>query len=411
MNTISCELVPNIATHRDLIVKLKSSKTLNYYLINIDNFSNINNAYGYEVGNEVLCQVAKYLNISKPDTTFLYKFDSDKFVLLDERVLDNTKIVKDIEAILSFFSQTELIIDDDIELKISLSIGISTGQGLMNIANAEMAIKELRESRRNSYHIYDRKSAFVCAQERNIYWILKIKEAVANEDIVAYFQPIINNKTCRIEKYECLARLRDDDEIISPYLFMDAAKLTGNLSYVTKSLISQSFKKFSNTDFEFSINITGEDFSLGYLEFFLLKNVEKYNIDPSRVVLEMLEDISTLGSDFILKQLSSLRALGFKIAIDDFGAENSNLSRLLEIQPDYLKIDGAFIKNIVNDKKSQIIVDAIVLICKKSNIKMIAEFIHNEEVQAKVKALGIDYSQGFYFGAPKPDLVELSVGV
>ncbi|MEA1982594.1 MAG: EAL domain-containing protein, partial [Campylobacterota bacterium] len=222
---------------------------------------------------------------------------------------------------------------------------------------------------------------------------------------------IINNETKRVEKYECLARIKDDDEIISPYLFLDAARVTGNLSYVTKSLIAQSFKKFSGTDFEFSINIAGEDFLLDYLEFYLLKNAKKYNINPSRVVLEMLEDIATLGSGTILKQLQGLREKGFKIAIDDFGAESSNMSRLLEIHPDYLKIDGVFIKNIVDDIKSQIIVDAIVLMCKKSGIKIIAEYIHNRAVQEKVKELGIDYSQGYYFGAPQPELIELSVEV
>lgn len=411
MDGLCCELIPKVLSHDKLILKLKNSETLNYYLLNIDNFSNINNAYGYDIGNEVLHQFSRYLYVSKPDPIHLYRFGSDKFVLIDERKLSNEEVIKIVEAILSFFSHTELVVDDGLELKISLSIGISTAKGLCNISNAEMAIKELRESKRNHYNIYNKNSSFISAQEKNIYWVLKIKEAIDNEDIVAYFQPIINNTTKKIEKYECLARLRDDDEIISPYLFMDAARLTGNLSYVTKSLILQSFKKFSNTDYEFSINITGEDFLLGYLEFFLMKNVDKHNISPSRVVLEILEDITSLGSSSTLQQIDSLRKQGFKIAIDDFGAENSNLSRLLEIQPDYLKIDGIFIKNIIEDKKSQIIVDAIVLMCKNSNIKIIAEFIHNEAVQKRVKKLGIGYSQGFYFGEPKPDLIELTVAV
>ncbi len=169
----------------------------------------------------------------------------------------------------------------------------------------------------------------------------------------------------------------------------------------------QSFKTFSQTDYEFSINIAASDFLLDYLEFFLLKNAKKYNIDPSRVVLEMLEDITTLDSGSTMQQLKSLRAHGFKFAIDDFGAENSNLSRLLEIHPDYLKIDGQFIRNIVEDKKSQIIVDGILLICKNSNIKVIAEYVHNEAVQKKIKELGVDYSQGYYFGKPEAKLVDV----
>ena len=409
MNEDSCALVYNIGSNDTLVTKLKELNSINYILINIDNFSTINSTYGYEVGTKLLCQFAKYLNIVKSQDAILYRFCSDKFVIIDERVLDKKQLSSIADSILSFFSQTEIMIDGEIEFKLSLSIGISTGKGLINITQAELAIKELRISRKNTYMIFNPYSDFVHQEQEDIYWITKIKEAVADEDILAYFQPIINNETKKIEKYECLARLRDDDSIVSPFYFMNAAKATGSLPYVTKALISQSFKKFSGTEYEFSLNITGEDLHEDYLEALLLKNVNKYNINPSRVVLEMLEDITTLDDGTTLKQLDSLRENGFKIAIDDFGAENSNMSRLLEIHPDYLKIDGAFIKNIISDEKSQIIVDAIISICKRSGIKIIAEFVHNEEVQERVKSLGIEYSQGYYFSEPKPNLVVLDV--
>ena len=106
----------------------------------------------------------------------------------------------------------------------------------------------------------------------------------------------------------------------------------------------------------------------------------------------------------MLEQINSLRMNGFKIAIDDFGMENSNFSRLLELNPDYLKIDGAFIKNILEDKQSQIIVEAIVDICKKSDIKIIAEYVHNIKILQKIEDLKIDYSQGYYIGEPKLSL-------
>jgi len=405
MKDLFCDVTLRAGTHDGLITKLKESTPLNFFLLNIDNFSNINNAFGYDVGTAVLCEFMKYLEIAKPENSTLYSYYSDKFVLLDERVLDDGELIRIAEAILSFFSQLEFIVLD-IEIRLSLSIGISKGSGLTNISQAESAIDELRKAKRNHCLIFNEESEFVQKKKRNIYWILKIKEAVENEDILAYFQPIVNNKTGKIEKYECLARLKDADEIISPYYFLDAARVTGNLSYVTRSLISQSFKKFSGTDLEFSLNIAASDFLLDYLEFFLLKNAEKYNIDPSRVVLEMLEDITTLDSGTTMEQLNSLRKKGFKLAIDDFGAENSNLSRLLEIHPDYLKIDGAFIKNIVDDENSQIIVDGIISICKKSDIKIIAEYVHNEAVQKKMIELGIDYSQGYFLGKPEGQLVE-----
>jgi len=407
MSFESCDLVVKVADAKDLEKLLKEKDIVNYFLFNIDNFSNINQAYGYETGTKVLQQFVRYLNIAKPFCSKIFSFFSDKFVLVDERELSQEEIIRIVESILSFFSQSDLIITEDIEFRISLSIGVSTAKGLINISQAEIAIKELRESRRNHYMIFNPHSDFVQKEKENIHWIMKIKEAVAEENIIAYFQPIINNNTSKVEKYECLARLKDDETIVAPFFFLKAAKVTGSLPYVTKALISQSFKKFSEYKYEFSINITGEDLVEDYLEDFLLKNVHKYNIDPSRVVLELLEDITSLDKGTTLKQLDALRKHGFQIAIDDFGAENSNMSRLLEIHPDYLKIDGAFIKNIVSDEKSQIIVDAIVSICKRSGIKIIAEYVHSKEVYEKVKSLQIEYSQGFYFSEPKSELVTL----
>jgi len=406
MSDMSYDNLTATLDRNSLVKKLEASGKVNYFLIDIDNFSNINNAYGYDIGSRVIQEVAKLLSFIKPIDSTLYRYNADTFVIIDERNLERNEIINICESILSFFAQTEVVIEDGIEFKISFSISISTAKGSINISQSEVAMQELRVTQRNHYLIFNPYSDFVHQQQQNIYWIHKIKEAVINEEIVAYFQPIVNNHTGKIEKYECLARIEDDDEIIPPFQFLEAAKLTGNLSFITKSLISQSFKKFANTSYEFSINITGDDLSQDYLETFLLKNVNRYNIDPARVVLEILEDIDTLDKGTTLEQLDSLRMNGFQVAIDDFGAENSNFSRLLDIEPDYLKIDGAFIKNIITDFKSQIIVDAIVGICKKSGIKIIAEFIHNEEVQNRVKELGIDYSQGYFFGAPSPDLVE-----
>jgi len=399
------DILTNLPDNRALIEKLQNSAKVNYFLLNIDNFSNINNAYGYDIGDGILMEIAKYLTMFKPISSSMYRFCSDRFILLDENNLSVEEIQTTCESILSFFNQTELCVDD-INIKISFTIGVSRSKGLINITQAEWAMKEARNLARNSYKIFDASSSFIYKQQQDLHWMQKVKEAVDNETITAFFQPIRNNKTKKIEKYECLVRIRDDDEDISPINFMGAAKLIGGTSYITKAIINQSFKKFSNTEYEFSINITGEDLQLGYLEEILLKNVGKYGINPSRVVLEMLEDISSLGDTKTLEQLYSLKMNGFQIAIDDFGAENSNFSRLLEIDPDYIKIDGAFIKDILTDEKSQVIVDAIIMVCRARGIKIIAEYIHSEAVQKKVEELGIDYSQGYYFGEPRKELVE-----
>jgi diguanylate cyclase (GGDEF)-like protein len=395
----------NIQNRFALMKYLQSLEHANIFLIDIDNFSNINNAYGFEIGDMALVEIARLISIAKPLTSKLFRLNSDEFVVVCLDTMSSKRLSEAASSMISFFDQSEIALSDDIEVKVSISIGIALGGGTEILNHARTAIKELREHKRSSYKMYDPSSAFIKKQQENIYWIHKIKDAFEKEQLVTYYQPIVNNKTKKIEKYECLIRIFDDGIITPPIRFMEASKLTGTLTLVTKSVIEQSFKKFSNTDYEFSINITSTDLHLDYLEEQLLKCAKKYGINPSKVSLEMLEDINTLNTPEILAQLNSLRYHGFKISIDDFGSQSSNFSRLLEFSPDYIKIDGSFIKNILTDKNSLVIVEALVLLCKKSNIRLIAEFVHSADVQAKVEELGVDYSQGYHFGEPRENLV------
>ncbi|MDA7817374.1 GGDEF domain-containing phosphodiesterase [Sulfurimonas sp.] len=397
------DTLTGISNRFALMEYIKSMKEGNLFLLDIDNFNNINNIYGLEVADEILVEVARLLKISKPNSTELFRLNSDEFVLVSKEFMTKKELATTASSIISFFDNIDISVDD-LDIKISFSIGISVGDSKSLLNHAHVAITELRKHKRAAYKIYDQNSTYILKQKENVYWVDKIKSAFMDENITAYFQPIINNKTKKIEKYECLVRIIDDGVTIPPIRFLEASRLTGTLSLVTKQIIEQSFKKFSGTDYEFSINITGTDLHLDYLEEYLLSHVNKYNIKPSRVVLEILEDINNLDDPDIIKQLDSFRENGFNIAIDDFGSENSNFSRLLDFSPDYLKIDGSFIKNILTDNKSLIIVEAIVHICKRSNIKIIAEFVHSKEVQAKIVELGIDYSQGYYFGEPRADI-------
>ncbi len=388
-----------------LLEYIKLHSRLNVFVVNIDNFSNINSAYGYVVGDEILVNIAKHLELLKPKNAELFRFDGDEFVFIVNDFFNFRELKEFSESILSFFNQTEIELShDDIIVKISVTIGVAMGNGIITLNHAAAAVHEARLYKKSSYKIFERKSQYAKKQQENIYWINKIRAAIEEEKLLGFFQPIYNIKTKKIEKYECLARINDDGGLVSPIRFMEACKMTGTLSLITRRIVSNAFKVFSESEYEFSINITSNDINLGYLEEFLLLNVKKYNVDPSRVVLELLEDIVTLTESNMLEQINSLRQKGFKIALDDFGVENSNFSRLLELHPDYLKIDGVFIKDILENEKSELIVETIVHFCKKIGIQVIAEYIHNEAVLNKVEAMGIDYAQGYFIGEPKETL-------
>ena len=385
---------------------LRENIKINLLLLDIDSFSNVNDSYGIEYGDLVFKKAEVILRNFGFELIDIYKLESDEFALVSKKILDTDTFIEMANEIRSFFNESEIELDEEYKLKISFSMGIASGKGLSVLNQARLAIKDLRQYTRGTYKIYDMESTYVKAIQENIYWVNKIQECIADDRIIAFYQPIINNKTKKIEKYESLARIDDDDNFVSPYHFMDAAKSTKLLSFITKSMIKQACKTFRGTEYEFSINITNNDLQLGYLEEYLVRNAKLYNINPNRIVLELLEDISSLDIGTILKQIDSLRDKGFKFAIDDFGSESSNFSRLLEFQPHYLKIDGAFIKNILTDKKSQVITSGIVSIAHAMGIKVIAEYIHSKEVQDKIEELNIDYSQGYIHGKPSRKIKE-----
>ncbi len=384
-------------------LELESSHRLTVFVLDVDNFSACNRMYGYFVSDAILKKVASYLERLRLRHMRLFRFDGDRFVFTTKEFMNFREIEEFAKGIISFFEQTEIDVeynDEEILHKISVSIGAAMGSGVITLNHAEMVVSEARENSKSSFKLFTAKSNYSKKQQEDIYWINKIKKAIEDEKLVAYYQPIKNMHTDNIEKYEALARINDDSIVVSPIRFMEAARQTGTFSLITRTIIRHTFARFQNTRYSFSINITASDIRLGYLEEFLTNHVKKYNIEPSRVVLELLEDIVTLTEGDMMEQIKRLRKLGFQIAIDDFGMENSNFSRLLELHPDYLKIDGAFIKNILTDEKSQIIVDAIIDICKKSGIQIIAEYVSDEAIYNYLKERDVDYAQGYYIGEP-----------
>jgi EAL domain-containing protein (putative c-di-GMP-specific phosphodiesterase class I) len=225
-----------------------------------------------------------------------------------------------------------------------------------------------------------------------------------NVKIIPYFQGIYDNKKGKIIKYESLARLQEGEKIYSPFFFINIAQNSGFIHEITKIMIEKSFQYLATLpeDIEISLNITEHDLATKQLKEFLVENLEKYNINPERITLEILEGITSNGTKNNVKQLNQLKSIGFKLAIDDFGVEYSNFERLTEIDIDFIKIDGKYIKNIDKDHKSLQITQAICNFAHAMGIQVVAEFVEDASIQKIVLDLGIEYSQGYHFSQPAP---------
>ena len=169
---------------------------------------------------------------------------------------------------------------------------------------------------------------------------------------------------------------------------------------ITRIVIDKCFKYFKDNDYNFCINITKEDFMKEYLLEYISYKCDYYQMDPARIYIEILESISTETASACLSQIKALKELGCNISIDDFGMDNSNFSRLMQIEADVLKIDGHFIQHLLDDKNAKIIVENIVDFSKKIGAQTVAEYVDSKELYELAKEMGIDYSQGFYIGKP-----------
>ena len=367
-------------------------------LLSIDNFDNINIAYGYDNGDILLKEVANFLKLKVEKETKLYRVNSNEFAIVSfEKSLEEMR--KFAQKLQEDVLQHKITFNE-LTIKISITIAITEGEGCL-LKNAHIALKEAQQIGKNRINIYSKNSPLELLQLKIQEYMPKLRKIIAKKYIVPYFQPIINNKTSQIEKYECLARIVDDDgDVQTPLNFIDIAEMTGMIPDITRIMIDKSFQVFQNNSYEFSINISEYDLNDGYLASYLQEKLEQYNIDASRVVLEVLEGISAVGAKNSLEQLMNLKDKGFAIAIDDFGVQNSNFERVHSMHVDFIKIDGSFIKNIYNNEKSYTVAKTISEFGKSIGAKIIAEYVHSKEVQDIVLKLGIDYSQGYYFSKP-----------
>ena len=236
--------------------------------------------------------------------------------------------------------------------------------------------------------------------ERNLKLSEIVRDAVKESRIVPYFQAIVDNKTSKIVKYECLARLVDKNEkILSPLLFIPVAKKIKVYKDITKIIIDKAFKTFEDSEFEFNINLSTEDIMNSNVYNFILEKL-KTSKASKRVTFELLESEALEDFKKVGRFINEVKRYGAKIAIDDFGSGYSNFFYLVKMKADYIKIDGSLIKNIDVDKQSLMVVETIVEFAKKLGAQTVAEYVHSSVVMDKVKELNIDYSQGFYIDEP-----------
>jgi len=334
----------------------------------------------------------------------LYKLEDGEYALvIDSNIYedDKKKFLDNLTAYQEIIREEKIDLGE-VEYDISILISIANEKEEI-LESVKIGIKKLLKEKKTFIIANNFASMEHDKAKENMKTVFMIKNAIYNSKIISHFQPIIDNKTQKIVKYESLVRLvNEEDKVLAPYFFLETAKKSNYYLDITNIVLENSFNILKHCNFDISINLSALDIEQTSMRQKILGLLETHKEFTSRVVFELLEDESINNFSVVKEFILTVKNYGVKIAIDDFGAGYSNYERLLDYQPDILKIDGCLIRDIETSSYSYSVVKSIVTFAKEQNLQTVAEFIENEAIFKIVKELGVDFSQGYYFGKPEP---------
>jgi len=381
--------------------------------LNINSFSNINDFYGTKIADNVLIHLADLLReMFENGECQIYKYHNDEFFLLfNEEIISIDQCESLMHSIVDFIEHKTIECDGHSCISITLSGGIShhlqssKHENLLSLAM--IACKEAKNENKK-YLLYRDDMNKESDYKNNIEWINKIKNAIAEDKLVPFFQPIIDNKTGAVTKFEALVRMIDENgKAISPFFFLDIAKKAKLYTKITKIMISKTFAQLNELPhYDFSINLTVEDIKDDEIRNFIIDEVRSCK-HADHVILEITESENITDYEQVNLFIQKVKKYGVKIAIDDFGSGYANFDHIISLNLDFIKIDGSLIKYIDTNEEASIITEAIIAFSKKLGSKTVVEYVHSKSVYEKVIALGADYSQGYHLGEPMEKITGL----
>ncbi len=275
--------------------------------------------------------------------------------------------------------------------------------GKENIIDRAKSAFYLNRKSQNNYIIASNEKA-VLAEETNqsVKTLELINYAINNDAVVPFYQGIYNNELKRIDRYEALIRLYDSEgKIYFPGSFLDVAKKFKMYNTLSKCVIDKALSDFENKSYSLSINISLYDVENADFASWFIDRLKNYS-DPQKIIIEFVETENYNHGKLLYNFLNTVRDIGCKIAVDDFGVGFATYTSIISLKPDIIKIDGNIIKDLTVSKDCLTILDSICYMARLIDSKVVAEFVENSEIQDILIHHNVTYSQGYYFSKPLP---------
>lgn len=375
--------------------------------LDLDHFKVINDTAGHHHGDSVLRNISTLISNRLRKADFFARIGGDEFALLLPNT-DQNIALKLADNVCKLLDEYQCKVDGQ-TFKVNCSIGIAEINGVEENAEeymkqADIALYAAKKQGRNMAHIYDRNDIHSKELQVSLEWVRKLHQAVADDNLVLYFQPVIEIATREVAYYEALVRLELDGKIVPPGEFIPALEREGDMKLLDRQVIAKAIKYLAEHPqlHKIAINLSAQGFSDEKLVPIIQEELQKNHVAAQRIIFELTESASLNNIAESKEIISRIGELGCEFSIDDFGTGFSTFEYLKQIPAQSVKIDGSFVVDLASNTVDLALVKAIYEVASALGKSTVAEFVENEATLNLLENIGVTYAQGYHLGKPIP---------
>ncbi len=379
--------------------------------MDLDQFKIVNDTCGHAAGDQLLRELAVTLEPKLRSSDILARLGGDEFGIL----LDGCSLNKGMEIAHTFQQTVEAFqfFWEGKRFQVNASIGVvcidqgSAGADTI-LSDADMACYAAKDLGRGRVHLYEKSDKELAKRRIEYHWVNQLRSALDEDRFRLYKQDIVPFNTSAKEerRAEILLRLQGDgDEIILPDQFLPAAERYGLMMTIDRWVIERSLRwlvESRETNLLLNVNLSGVSLGEETTLTAIRQMFIDYPVDPGVICFEVTETAAIANMSTASRFIEEMRGMGCSFALDDFGSGLSSFAYLKHLPVDFLKIDGDFVKDVLNDPVDRAVVEAIITLSRSLSIGTIAEHVESAAIKEEMIKLGVDYGQGFALARPVP---------
>ncbi len=380
-----------------------------FILMDLDHFKFVNDTLGHAIGDKVLIQLTEILKNQLRSSNLLARLGGDEFaLLLDEK--GDAEEAGIVAARMCQAVEEHRFTYGNHSFHLGLSIGIVMIDGKadpgMLLSEADSAMYSAKKQGRNRVVFYSSGNNVLNRLSEIGEWAIRIKDALLDDNLILYFQPVYRLNDSQISHYEVLVRLLDPSGgVIAPQKFIPAAEHFGLMPQLDRWVVKHAIQTlYKYPDIHLYANISGHSLADTSFLSFIEENMLLYSIEPHRLGFEITESAVVEDFDRVKDWIERLKTFGCLFALDDFGTGFNSFLYLRNLPVDQLKLDGLFISTLAEDLTQRPLVQAMHQLARALGIETVAECVENKEIVKILQGIGVTYGQGYHLGRPTADI-------